>query len=206
MVEFQIVDKRYIYLHDHKYPCQSFDVHHVVVRKSNLKGFLLHFFVLILVTNAFYLILFNKGGSIIIFFWSFLLGATLVKVMIWRSIVKESMLIMPSFGVQLQTHYRSGRTVHRFIPISKILKPVLVECVTPVTCFWSLSLILCGEEDQILVFKKLRPPLKILVPVWKALRAATDREERAWEIVCQRKNSMPSLSFSSALYTIKAPT
>lgn len=47
----------------------------------------------------------------------------------------------------------SGKTVSRFIPVGKILKPVLVECVTPVTCYWSLSLLLRGEEQLTLVFK-----------------------------------------------------
>lgn len=37
--------------------------------------------------------------------------------------------------------------------MSKILKPVLNECVTPVTCYWSLSLIVRGEEELTLVFK-----------------------------------------------------
>lgn len=46
-----------------------------------------------------------------------------------------------------------GRTIHRFIPIDKILKPVLSECVTPVTCYWSLSLIVREEEELVLVFK-----------------------------------------------------
>ncbi|KAH8504188.1 hypothetical protein H0E87_011735 [Populus deltoides] len=47
----------------------------------------------------------------------------------------------------------SGRIVHRFIPIGKILKPVLLECVSPVTCYWSLSLLLRGEAELMLVFE-----------------------------------------------------
>ncbi|CAL5371269.1 unnamed protein product [Camellia sinensis] len=81
----------------------------------------------------------------------------------------ESIIIMPAFGVQLETHYsrcqtgkrkswfNDGRITHRFIPIEKILKPVLNECVTPVT-----------------FFKELHPPVKMLIPIWKALCAATD--------------------------------
>ncbi|KAK1286381.1 hypothetical protein QJS10_CPB20g00184 [Acorus calamus] len=86
----------------------------------------------------------------------------------------ESVVIMPAFGVQLEIHYRGGRVVRRFIPIGKILKPVLNECVTPVTCYWSLALILREEDELVLVFKELRSPVKMLVPVWKALCAATD--------------------------------
>ncbi|GJY50992.1 hypothetical protein Tco_0441839 [Tanacetum coccineum] len=33
---------------------------------------------------------------------------------------------------------------------------------------------LCDEDELTLVFKKLRPTLKMLVPIWKALCAATD--------------------------------
>lgn len=51
----------------------------------------------------------------------------------------------------------SGKTVSRFIPMDKILKPVLVECVTPVTCYWSLSLFLRGEDQLTLVFKVMPP-------------------------------------------------
>ncbi|KAF3485925.1 hypothetical protein F2Q69_00057924, partial [Brassica cretica] len=90
---------------------------------------------------------------------------------------------MPTFGIQLETQYLSGQTVSMFIPIGKILKPVLVECVTPVTCYWSLSLFLRGEEQLTLVFKELRPTLKMLVPIWKALCAVigTDQSEMMTE-------------------------
>ncbi|CAL5373312.1 unnamed protein product [Camellia sinensis] len=98
----------------------------------------------------------------------------------------KSIIIMPAFGVQLETHYsrcqtgkrkswfNDGRIIHRFIPIEKILKPVLNECVTPVTCYWNLSLIVREEEELVLVFKELHPPVKMLIPIWKALCAATD--------------------------------
>lgn len=50
----------------------------------------------------------------------------------------------------------SGRTIRHFVPISKILKPVINECVTPVTCYWSLSLMIRGEEELMLVFKVIK--------------------------------------------------
>ncbi|KAK2396160.1 phosphatidylinositolglycan protein [Trifolium repens] len=84
---------------------------------------------------------------------------------------------MPAFGVQLETHYMSGKVVRCFVPIDKIIKPVLLECVTPVTCYWTLSLIVRDESEMVLVFKNLRPPIKMLVHVWKALCAATDNKE-----------------------------
>uniref|UniRef100_A0A9I9D689 Phosphatidylinositol N-acetylglucosaminyltransferase subunit H conserved domain-containing protein n=1 Tax=Cucumis melo TaxID=3656 RepID=A0A9I9D689_CUCME len=85
----------------------------------------------------------------------------------------ESVMVMPNFGVQLETHFRSGKVLRRFVPVDKILKPVLLECLTPVTCYWSLSLIVQGEDELLLVFKELRPPVKMLVPIWKALCTAT---------------------------------
>ncbi|CAL5371404.1 unnamed protein product [Camellia sinensis] len=86
-----------------------------------------------------------------------------------RHSLKESIIIMPAFGVQLETHYsrcqtgerkswfNDGRIIHRFIPIEKILKPVLNECVTPVTRYWNLSLIVREEEELELVFKGTSP-------------------------------------------------
>lgn len=47
----------------------------------------------------------------------------------------------------------SGKVDRFFVPIDKILKPVLLECVTPVTCYWTLSLIVRGESEMVLVFK-----------------------------------------------------
>lgn len=49
--------------------------------------------------------------------------------------------------------YCSGKVLRRFVPVDKILKPVLLECLTPVTCYWSLSLIVQGEDELLLVFK-----------------------------------------------------
>lgn len=173
MVEFSIANARYTYLHDHKWPCQAIDVHHIVVRKSGAKGFFVYLSALLIFGNALYHVL-SEEKSVTTLAWSFLVGAFLIKSFLWRSVEKESVVVMPAFGVQLETHYRSGRVIQRFVPIGDILKPVLNECVTPVTCYWSLSLILRGEEEVMLVFKELRPPVKMLVPIWKALCAATD--------------------------------
>lgn len=53
----------------------------------------------------------------------------------------------------MHSFFLSGRVIRRFVPISKILKPVLNECVTPVTCHWSLALILRDEDELMLVFQ-----------------------------------------------------
>ncbi|XP_047324504.1 uncharacterized protein LOC124928024 [Impatiens glandulifera] len=106
-------------------------------------------------------------------YWVFLFTAIFILKWVRPKVVKESVVIMPAFGIQHETHYTRGRTIRRFIPMHKILKPVLAECLTPMTCYWTLSLLMHGrEEELILVFKDLRPPVGILVPVWKALCAA----------------------------------
>ncbi|PSS00380.1 Phosphatidylinositol N-acetylglucosaminyltransferase subunit H like [Actinidia chinensis var. chinensis] len=169
-----IVNARYKYIHDdHKNPIEAIDAHHVLVRTSNSRVFFACLSALLLTSTAFSLSLL-KDKSILILLWSLLLSALLVKLFLRKPVEKESIIIMSAFGVQLETQYGRGRKVHRFIPIDKILKPVLNECVTPVTCYWSLSLIVRGEEELTLVFKEIRPPVKMLIPIWKALCAATN--------------------------------
>jgi hypothetical protein len=53
----------------------------------------------------------------------------------------------------LKLWFLSGRVDRRFVPIGKILKPLINECVTPVTCYWSLALLLRDEEELLLVFQ-----------------------------------------------------
>ncbi|KAK4771236.1 hypothetical protein SAY87_031768 [Trapa incisa] len=116
-----------------------------------------------------------NGDSFHFSFLLFIMFDPSLSNFLWPCYVSsESVLILPSFGVQLETRYRSGRIVRRFVPIGKLLKPVLQECVTPITCYWCLSLVLREEDELMLVFKELRPPLKMLIPVWKALCAPTD--------------------------------
>ncbi|KAM1062449.1 hypothetical protein ACFX13_027435 [Malus domestica] len=171
MVGSSITNSRYTYLHDCKRPCEAVDVHHIIVRKSGAKGLFVYLFAVVILATAFY-VFFVKEKSAIIVLWSLLLDAFLVK-LLQKSVEKESIMVMPAFGVQLETHYVSGKIIRRFVPMDKILKPVVLECVTPVTCYWSLSFIVHGEAELVLVFKELRPPMKMLVPIWKALCAAT---------------------------------
>ncbi|KAL4313880.1 hypothetical protein AHAS_Ahas15G0029300 [Arachis hypogaea] len=133
--------------------------------------------VLVLASALYLYILGEKSISIV--YYSLLFDIFLVKLLLRKPVKKESVVIMPAFGVQLETHYMSGKIVRCFVPIDKILKPVLVECVTPVTCYWTLSLMIRGESEMVLVFKSLHPPVKMLVHVWKALCAATDIKEEA---------------------------
>ncbi|XP_052175737.1 uncharacterized protein LOC127790327 isoform X2 [Diospyros lotus] len=169
-----ISSSRYTYTHDdHKGPIEAINVHHVFVRKTKGNTFLVYFSSLLLITTGVSLFLL-KDESASVLLWTLFLSAALVKLFLWKSVEKESIIIMPAFGIQLETHYTSGKIIHHFIPIDKILKPVLTECVTPVTCYWSLSLIVREKEELVLVFKELRPPVKMLIPIWKALCDATN--------------------------------
>lgn len=170
MVESTITNARYTYIHDYT---TSVDTHHLVVRRNASMNFFLFVSRFLLVAIPFLLLL-VKDKSATFLLWILLVVSLLIKLWLWKPVDKESIIIMPNFGLQLETQYRSGSKSRRFIPMSKILKPVLNECVTPVTCYWSLSLIVRGEEELTLVFKELQPPIKMLIPIWKALCAAAD--------------------------------
>jgi phosphatidylinositol glycan class H protein len=175
MVDSTIVGARYKYVHDgQKEPLEVIDAHHVFVLRNASTGFFVKIFcLLIVVANSLFFILLKEKSTTTIL-CILLLLAVFIKLFFGRHVVKESVIIMPSFGIQLETHYQRGKTTHRFIPISKILKPMLNECVTPVTCYWSLALLLRDEDQLLLVFKELHPPVKMLIPIWKALCSATD--------------------------------
>ncbi|CAJ1930672.1 unnamed protein product [Sphenostylis stenocarpa] len=178
MVEFSISNVRYTYVHDQKYPSEVVDIHHIVSRRSNAKYYFVCGTTLAVLACALYLYVLTEK-SISLVYYSFLFDIFLVKSLLGKLVNKESVVIMPAFGVQLETHYSSGKVIRYFIPIDKILKPVLIERVTPMTCYWTLSLIMREESEMLLVFKNLRPPVKMLVHVWKALCAATDSKEES---------------------------
>ncbi|WJX17734.1 hypothetical protein P8452_07611 [Trifolium repens] len=184
MVEFSISNARYTYVHDQKYPSENADIHHIILRRSGSKYFFVYASALLVLACAIYLY-FLEEKSISLVYYSLLFDIFLVKLLLRKPVNKESVVIMPAFGVQLETHYMSGKVVRCFVPIDKILKPVLLECVTPVTCYWTLSLIVRDESEMVLVFRNLRPPIKMLVRVWKALCAATDNKEETSEILAK---------------------
>ncbi|XVF59899.1 hypothetical protein PTKIN_Ptkin07bG0313000 [Pterospermum kingtungense] len=176
MGKISIADSRYSYINEDERPSELVDIHHVIVRKSFPRAFFVAILLLPIVCSFFSF----KENSATLLLWSFLLSGLLLLVILlflWKPVVKESVIIMPAFGVQLETYYSSGRITRRFIPAGEILKPVLLECVTPVTCYWSLSLLVRGKEELMLVFKELRPPMKMLLPVWKALCGSIDNKE-----------------------------
>ncbi|XP_021752841.1 uncharacterized protein LOC110718308 isoform X1 [Chenopodium quinoa] len=177
MAEKRIVNSKYMYIHEAgKWPSQTIDVHHVIIRKNRRWIMLACFSAVVLLLNALYLII-AQDMLVSVLLLHLITGVVVFRLLRKNIVEKESVVIIPSFGVQLETHYRSRRAVRCFVPIDKILKPILNECVTPVTCYWSLALLLREEDELMLVFKTLRPPLKMLLPIWKALCATTDSSD-----------------------------
>ncbi|KAG2241045.1 hypothetical protein Bca52824_090332 [Brassica carinata] len=160
MVSSSLSNKRYTYIHESESVLRrgAIDIHHVIINRSRSTGYARR------MGLAFFLVILGVvNDTTIQLSWSCLLSGFFVMIQSRKLVKKESVIIMPTFGIQLETQYLSGKTVSRFIPIGKILKPVLVECVTPVTCY----------------IRELRPSLKMLVPIWKALCAVigTDQSE-----------------------------
>ncbi|WZZ23770.1 hypothetical protein YC2023_007171 [Brassica napus] len=158
MVSSSLSNKRYTYIHESESVLRrgAIDIHHVIINRSRSTGYARR------MGLAFFLVILGVDNPVVLELsvkW-FLCYDT--KSEASKESCSESVIIMPTFGIQLETQYlsileRCGKTVSRFIPIGKILKPVLVECVTP----------------------ELRPSLKMLVPIWKALCAVigTDQSE-----------------------------
>ncbi|KAL3844709.1 hypothetical protein ACJIZ3_002112 [Penstemon smallii] len=196
-------------------PPESIDVHHIIVSRSRAGGIIFCAYAILFALICLLILLllqrckakpfgmliisniFNwwnmmndcqlliQDKSVAVVLWGFTLAGFLLRQSRRKLVMKESVIILPAFGVQLETFYMrhffglvqvSGRTVRHFVPIDKILKPVLNECVTPVTCYWSLSLIIREQEQLLLVFKELYPPISMLVPIWKALCASINEE------------------------------
>ncbi|CAM6050487.1 unnamed protein product [Sphagnum compactum] len=88
---------------------------------------------------------------------------------------QEAVVVMPTLGVQLETVYCSKSVKRRFVPLHRILLPVINEAVTPTTCYSYLALLLRDESRLTLTFLHVRPPLSMLVPIRAALCAAVEQ-------------------------------
>ncbi|KAJ1261910.1 hypothetical protein BS78_09G065100 [Paspalum vaginatum] len=163
-------------IYTYKHRCSTgVDIHDVFIKKSRLRVVLSYIGIVFLLANVCRPVLAKEHlslGSA----WNITFAVFVAKCLQYKPVKRESVVIMPAFGVQLEIHFWSGRVDRRFVPIGKILKPLINECVTPVTCYWSLALLLRDEEELLLVFQKSRPPVKMLVPVWKALCTLTNSE------------------------------
>ncbi|CAA7398227.1 unnamed protein product [Spirodela intermedia] len=163
-------DSRYTYYREIRNgSLQTIDVHEIIVARSNGR--------IIFLCASILLLLLHQESQVI-----YIVGALLLSILViissqLRVVQKERVVIMPAFGVQLETYYWSGRVSRRLLSVGKILRPVLNEIVTPVRCYWSLALVLDGHEELMPVFQESQPPVKMLAPIWKALCAATGGEE-----------------------------
>ncbi|XP_078178455.1 uncharacterized protein LOC144572669 isoform X2 [Carex rostrata] len=167
-------------------PNKVIDVHDVFVKRSNVRVFLSYIGRLFLLANIL-LLLFEKFQDKLTIgsFWRLIFGVVFAKLSQYKPIKKESVMIMPSFGVQLETHFWSGRIDRKFIPVGNILKPVLNECVTPVTCYWSLALILHDEDQLTLVFQDLE-----FLPVLPNGTVQCLWRHSMWKFFCGQKKSL----------------
>ncbi|OQU77507.1 uncharacterized protein LOC8080930 isoform X2 [Sorghum bicolor] len=183
--KLEVSDAVYTYKHH----CSvGVDVHEVFVKRSRLRVVLSYIGIIFLLANVCQPLLAKESislGSV----WNITFAVLVAKCLQYKPVKRESVVIMPAFGVQLEIHFWSGRVDHRFVPIGKILKPLINECVTPVTCYWSLALLLRDEEELLLVFQRSRPPVKMLVPVWKALCTLTNSEHPSPSQICNRDSS-----------------
>ncbi|KAK8970703.1 hypothetical protein KSP40_PGU020163 [Platanthera guangdongensis] len=154
---------------------QAIDVHEISITRSIVRTLLSYTGILLFLVNCYILLVKEKLCSYSI--WRTIVVLMFAKFVQYKPVKKESIVILSGFGLQLETHYWSGRIVRRFVPRGQIVRPILNECVTPFTCYWSLALILRGEDKLMLGFQELRPPLKLLVPIWKALSSSLDGKE-----------------------------
>ncbi|KAL0833427.1 hypothetical protein Bca101_085316 [Brassica carinata] len=138
MVSSSLSNKRYTYIHESESVLRrgAIDIHHVIINRSRSTGYARR------MGLAFFLVILGVDNPVVL---------------------ELSVKWFLCYDTKSEASKESGKTVSRFIPIGKILKPVLVECVTPVTCY----------------IRELRPSLKMLVPIWKALCAVigTDQSE-----------------------------
>jgi phosphatidylinositol glycan class H protein len=145
--------------------CSLVKTHKIVVarKKSSPLFYILLLAVLILCST----IIVSSGTEP-----SFLLPSLGILLFFWarsKRVVEEVVVVMPTLGVQLETVYQNRKVHRRFIPLQKIVAPVINEAISPVTCYFYLALLLRGEDNLVLIFLNLRPPLKMLVPIWRSL-------------------------------------
>lgn len=111
--------------------------------------------------------------------WMVVVGA--LGFLLWRRnrVEQEAVVVMPTLGIQLETVYRSKNVKRRFVPLHRILWPVINEAVTPTTCFTYLALLLRDDSRLTLTFLHVRPPLSMLVPIWTALCGAVGHPRKS---------------------------
>ncbi|KAG2586808.1 uncharacterized protein LOC120676870 [Panicum virgatum] len=188
-------------IYTYKHRCEGgVDIHDIVVKKSRFRILLYYIGTICLLMTVCHILLSKETlglGSL----WSISFAGVIAKWLRCDPVKKESLVIMPTFGVQLEQHFWSGRVHRKFVPTGKILRPVLSECVTPFTFYWSLALLLRDEYGLMLVFKKLNPPAKMLVPIWKALCAFVDSNTLSASVLPQLHDPHKHAEQTEAVWT-----
>lgn len=111
--------------------------------------------------------------------WILVVGALLYLQRQRCGVEQEAVVVMPTLGVQLETIYNSKTIKRRFVPLHRILWPVINEAVTPTTCYSYLALLLREDSRLTLTFLHVRPPLSMLLPIWAALCTAVGHPPRS---------------------------
>ncbi|KAJ7517682.1 hypothetical protein O6H91_21G035100 [Diphasiastrum complanatum] len=149
-------------------------VHRIIVKQRKGRFFKIFWLTLMLCS---FLLIFNSifvsqviNGLECIF----LLSTLIVRMFQKNEVTEEAVILMPMLGVQLETSYHSGKVMRRFLPMQKILAAVINEAVTPTTCYFYLALLVREKSELTLVFQEVRPPLDVLISIWKALNDATN--------------------------------
>ncbi|CAO2830708.1 unnamed protein product [Amaranthus hypochondriacus] len=107
MAEKSIANSRCIYIHEiGKWPSHTVDIHHIVCRKKRRWHILACFSALVLLLNTFYLLL-GQDIQVSILLLYLIIGVVLVRLLRRRVVEKESVVIIPGFGVQIETLYKS---------------------------------------------------------------------------------------------------
>ncbi|KAH7433445.1 hypothetical protein KP509_07G070200 [Ceratopteris richardii] len=149
------------------------NTHRVIVnRGSKLRARISYLLPLALVLAPTYSLLFSAFPVALGFQWLVLICGLFLLVLQRNGVEEEAVVVMPTFGVQLETTYFSGKVHRQFVPLKHILAAVINEAVTPTSCYYYLALLVRDDSKLILAFKEVRPPLHMLVPIWRALREA----------------------------------
>ncbi|KAJ0240726.1 Phosphatidylinositol N-acetylglucosaminyltransferase [Hirschfeldia incana] len=102
MVSSSLSNKRYTYIHESESE-GAIDIHHVIINGSRATGYSrLRWLAFFLVGLAFII---GKDNPARTLSWSCLLSGFFVMIQSRKFVKKESVIIMPTFGIQLETQY-----------------------------------------------------------------------------------------------------
>ncbi|RLN23511.1 uncharacterized protein C2845_PM07G00690 [Panicum miliaceum] len=145
-------------MYTYKHRCEGgVDIHDIVVKKSRFR-ILLYYIGTICLLMTVCRILLSKTTLGLDSLWSISFAGVIAKWLRCDPVKKESLVIMPTFGVQLEQH------------------------------FWSkFSSALYGVNGlKELTLQNMNPPAKMLVPIWKALCAFVDSNTLSASVLPQR--------------------